>query len=225
MCRSTPTIPPTGSRYILEDSRALLAVTHQRFADRFPDAIRRSSCSTARATGSPRSRMRRSTSEERGAGADRALLRALHLRHHRPAEGRRGRASLDLQFRPRRRRELRLRRRRPRLSGHVDRLRLLRRGTLGAARRRRDAGSQRRGDQPVRRGTRGVPRAARRHLLLLRADAARLDRARSAAAARAADRRRGLPAGAGQALEPARPRRCSTATARPRRPSPRRSAA
>ncbi len=39
----------------------------------------------------------------------------------------------------------------------------------------------------------------------LRADAARLDRSRPAEAARAADRRRGLPARAGQALEPAGP--------------------
>ena len=43
------------------------------------------------------------------------------------------------------------------------------------------------------------------HLLRLRADAARLDRPRAAEAARVPDRRRGLPAGAGQALEPAGP--------------------
>ena len=48
------------------------------------------------------------------------------------------------------------------------------------------------------------PRIARRHLPLLRADAARVDRSRSAEAAHPADRRRGLSAGAGQALEPAR---------------------
>ena len=60
-------------------------------------------------------------------------------------------------------------------------------------------------DQPVRRGARRFPRDARRHLPLLRADAARLDRARAAEAAHPADRRRGLPAGAGQALEPAGP--------------------
>ena len=46
---------------------------------------------------------------------------------------------------------------------------------------------------------------ARRYLLLLRPDAARLDRARAAETAHPADRRRGLPAGAGQALEPAWP--------------------
>ena len=103
------------------------------------------------------------------------------------------------------RRDLWLWPRRPRLSGHVGRLRLLDRGSVGSARRRRDARSQHDGDEPVRRGARRLSRIARRHLLLLRADAARLDRPRSAAAARSADRRRGLPAGAGQALEPARP--------------------
>ncbi len=43
------------------------------------------------------------------------------------------------------------------------------------------------------------------HVLLLRADSPRLDRARAAEAANPADRGRGLSAGAGQALEPAGP--------------------
>ena len=95
--------------------------------------------------------------------------------------------------------------RRPRLPGHVDRLRLLDRGSVGPAGRRRDARSERLGDEPVRRGARRLPRVPRGHLLRLRADPARLDRSRSAPAARLPDRRRGLPAGAGQALEPPGP--------------------
>ncbi len=140
-----------------------------------------------------------------GRARRRPLLRALHLGHDRQSQGRRDRPSEHLQFRPRRRRDLRLRPRRPRLSGHVDRLRLLDRGGVGSAGRRRDAGPEHAGDEPVRRGARRFPRGPRDHLLRLRADAARLDRSRSAEAARLPDRRRGLPAGAGQALEPAGP--------------------
>ena len=145
-----------------------------------------------------------SEAEKAGRGAG-PLLRALHLGHDRQSQGRRDRPSEHLQFRPRRRRNLWLPPRRPGLPGHVDRLRLLDRGSVGPARRRRDARSERLGDEPVRRGARRLPRVPRRHLLRLRADPARLDRSRSAPAARLPDRRRGLPAGAGQALEPPGP--------------------
>ena len=120
---------------------------------------RRASGRRARPRALPDRRPARRAARRRGPRRRRrpALLRALHLRHDRAAEGRRGRASVDLQFRPRRRRDLRLWPRRPRLSGHVGRLRLLRRGALGAAGRGRDAGAQRLGQQPVRRGTRRIP--------------------------------------------------------------------
>ena len=129
-------------------------------------------------------RTRRCSACQSRARRRRALLCPLHIGHDRPPQGRRDRASEHLQLRAGRGRALRLRSGRPRLSGHVGRLRFLDRGNLGSAGRRRDARSQYRRNQPLRRGARRLPRIARRHLLLLRADAARLDRARAAEAAR-----------------------------------------
>ena len=158
MCRSTPTIRPTGS------------------ATSSPTRARRSSWPTcASPTASPtrgvetlvldtRARRRspgsttRRSPTPRRRGAARACATCSTPRARPAPEGRRDRPSEHLQFRPRRRRNLRLRPRRPRLSGHVDRLRLLDRGGVGPARRRRDAGPQHLRDEPVRRGARRLPR-------------------------------------------------------------------
>ena len=197
--------PSDRIRFIVSDAGATLAVTHLRLADRVADCgvptlvLDGTRAEAATLDRSPL------VGGDRGDGQQHALLRPVHVRHDRQPEGRRGRPSEHLQFRARGRRALRFRARRSGLPGHVARLRLLDRGDLGAAGRGGDARPEHRRDKPVRRGTRRLPRVSRRHVLLLRADAARLDRARAAEAAHPADRGRGLPAGAGQALEPAGP--------------------
>ena len=163
----------------------------------------------------------RVTDRRARAGARRAGLHHLHLRLHGAAEGRGGRAREHLQLRPGGRRGVRLPAGRPRLPGPDDRLRLLRRGDLGALGGRRDARAEAPGWQPARRRPARVPHRAPGHRDVLRADAAGHPRGRPARAA--------LPAGVGRGL-PARPDRAagtgpaggsSTSTARPRRPSPR----
>ena len=61
MCRSTPTTPPTGSPISWKIRSALLAVTHQRFADRFPAKRSRRRARPRALPRSPRSPRRRCT--------------------------------------------------------------------------------------------------------------------------------------------------------------------
>ena len=139
------------------------------------------------------------------AGARRAGLHHLHLRLHGPAEGRGGRAREHRQLRPGGRRGVRLPAGRPRLPGPDARLRLLRRGDLGALGGRRDARAEAPGRQPARRRPARVPHRAPGHRDVLRADAAGHPRGRPPRAALPAGVGRGLPARPRPPLAPARP--------------------
>ena len=112
-------------------------------------------------------------------------------------------------------------RRRPRLSGHDHRLRLLGRGNLGAADGGRDARSRPPGRQPRRRGARRFPARPPRHGHGLLPDLARDHRTGSAAPAHPAGRRRSLPAKSRRRAGIARAAPSSIPTARPKPPSPR----
>ena len=197
--------PPERIRHILADAERL---AHRRASPARRSLRRLRSSPVHSRQGALRARRagRRALARGRArSGRRRALLYPLYIWHDRPTQGRRRRASEHLQFRARRERALWLWPGRAGLSRHVGRLRFLDRGVVGSLGRRRDDRSQRGVDELVRRGARRFSRIARRDLLLLRADAARLDGSRSAATAHSVDRRRSLPSRLGQALESARP--------------------
>ncbi len=106
--------------------------------------------------------------------------------------------------------DLRRHRERSRLPGHDAGLRLLHRGNLADLRRRGDAGGRADRPSPARRRADRLPDRAANHRPLLRADAAGHARARRADAAHPAGRRRGVPGGPRQALEPAGPAMLNT---------------
>ena len=97
-----------------------------------------------------------------GAAGRSARLPHLHLGHDRQPEGRGDRAPEHLQFRAGGGRALRLPARRPRLPGHDHRVRLLGRGAVGAADRRRHPGARQARRQPGRRRPRRLPAASAR---------------------------------------------------------------
>ena len=146
--------PVERVRFIVGDAEISAIVSMSGFADGCPRSRSTKSFSTpTRADRGKRGRARH-RSRSRGRAA---LLHHLHLRHDRPAEGRRRRAQQHLQFRARRLRALRLCARRPRLPGHDHRLRLLGRGDLGAAGGGRDSGPCPARQHPDRRRTRRLP--------------------------------------------------------------------
>ena len=222
-CRSMPASPPIASASSCEDAgrkAASFRCRLSREARALPVADDPSRRESDRDRRQPDAPARRTTSRRAGRSA---RLHHLYLGHDRQAEGRRDRASRDLQFRPRRRRDLRLWAGRPRLSGHDDRLRLLDRGDLGAAHRRRDAGPGHAGATACSARTSPISSSTQRiTVLVLRADAARHDReaiCRTCACCWSPARpARRISSRAG----PAGPHASSTPTARPRRPSPRR---
>ena len=214
--------PPERIGYVLRDAAVSLIVAH--LQDRRPlrrlriprlilDKARR------RDRGGERRAARRRRARPAGRGA---LLCSLHFGHDRPPQRGRSRASQHLQFRPRRGGALRFRSGRSRLSGHVARLRLLGRGALGSTPRRRDDRFPTPRQRPSSTGSSPTSLSRARNLPVLRADPARLHRARFAEAAYcclSAAKPAHQPsssAGAGRGGS------CSTATARPRRRLPRR---
>ena len=172
--------PSDRIRFIATDAGATLAVTHLRLADRLAQCGVPMLVSGPNASRSRRSRLCAAHRDGTGCGRLLALLRPLHFGHDRQSQGRRRRASEHLQFCARGGRALWFRARRSRVPGNVARLRFLDRGDLGPAGRGSDARSEHRRDKPLRRGTRRLSRVPQRHLPLLRADAARLDRSRTA---------------------------------------------
>ena len=129
-----------------------------------------------------------------GAAGRSARLPHLHLGNHRQPEGCRDRAPEHLQFRAGGGRALRLPSRRPGLPGHDHRVRLLGRGAVGAADRRRHPGARQARRQPGRRRPRRLPAAAQGHRPVLRPDPAGDDREGPAGPAHPAGLGRGLPA-------------------------------
>ena len=129
-----------------------------------------------------------------GAAGRSARLPHLHLGHHRQPEGRGDRAPQHLQFRAGGGRALRLPSRRPGLPGHDHRVRLLGRGAVGAADRRRHLGARQARRQPGGRRPRRLSAPAQGHRPVLRADLAGDDREGPAGPAHPAGLGRGLPA-------------------------------
>ena len=207
-CRWTPASPPTGSPTSCADAGASAgadAVAPAR-PPRRRCRPRRPLPRRGRAADRARRRPDRLTAAERGRAGRRAGLHHLHLRLHRPAQGRRHRA---------RRASATSSGSRPRSTASRPDDRMYQGMTiafdfsveeiwvpLGG---RRDAGAQARRAPPARRGPARVPRRAPGHRAVLRADAAGHDRRGPARAALPAGLRRGLPAGPGRPLAPAGP--------------------
>ena len=207
MCRSTPTTRPTRLAYHPRG----FAGDARRHASAFRRPLRRRRCSGARAR--PRAlrirRARRRSARRRRArrGAGRAVLRALHLGHDRPPQGRRGRPSLASAISsasPRR------------ATASAPATASIRACRSPSISRSRNCGfrwspARRWSRTPRRRAcsARSSPSFWKRASVtclccvptLLASIERDLPKLRGAA-----DRRRGLPAGAGQALEPAGPR-------------------
>ena len=149
-----------------------------------------------------------------------ARLHHLHVRLDRPPQGRRDRPPEHRQLRPRRGRGVRRPARRPDVPGHDDRLRLLRRGDLGAVGRRRDARAQAGRRVAAGGGPARLPAPPPGHGDGLRAHAAVDDRGGPAGPAVPARLRRGLPARPDRALAQGRAGGSSTSTGPPRPRSP-----
>ena len=131
--RWTPAFPADRIAYIVADAGVAPVLSLSHLTDCSGARRRRPSTSTRRLGDLAGTDDGRLAAAETRRACRRARLHHLHLGLHRAAQGRGGRAPQHLQLRPGRRGGLRLPGRRPGLPGHDDRLRLLRRGDLGAA--------------------------------------------------------------------------------------------
>ena len=86
-CRWTRRFPPSGWRYMLEDAGVAPLVTRAALADRVPAGLRRCGWMSTRGRGLP---PRRPRPRARGVSPGGPGVRDLHVRLHRPAEGRGG---------------------------------------------------------------------------------------------------------------------------------------
>ena len=137
--------PPDRLAFIVDDARVGTVLTVSGLRDRLSGAPATVLCVDQARAEIDRLDPRPARPGRAGRAGRGPLLHHLHLRHHRPAQGRGHRARRDLQLRPGGRPGLRDRRGRPHVPGPDHRLRLLGRGDLGAAGRRGHPGAQARG--------------------------------------------------------------------------------